>query len=163
MTSYDDERSVESALWDGALAFVDGLPESEGGTSRGVGDFNEDGAGGSSVTTTYKISQRDGTQKVYEITVSVVESLDTIDWFWGPGGTRDQDDPARRVVVDGRHYLIGDDKPGGFKGYGGSRFEIAFFDGRKVTTRDLWHQGTIPPKWRERFPNNARFAGDDAP
>ncbi|MEV4748997.1 hypothetical protein AB0K21_21685 [Streptosporangium sp. NPDC049248] len=78
-------------------------------------------------------------------------------WFWGPGGERGLDDPAKRVVVNGEHYLICGDETGGFRGYGGRRFDIEFFDGRTATTRNLWCQGTIPPRWRDRYPDNARF------
>ncbi|MEV0617635.1 hypothetical protein AB0I81_30240 [Nonomuraea sp. NPDC050404] len=77
--------------------------------------------------------------------------------YWGPGGYLESVvDPAARVVVDGDHYAIGDDT-GGFRGHGGRRFDIEWFDGRKTTTRNLWHQGEIPPEWRHRYPDNARF------
>jgi len=84
------------------------------------------------------------------------DSGDDFDWFWGPGGDVDQIEPANRVVIDGEHYMLGDNTAG-MKGFGGRRFDIEFFDGRRVTTTDLWFQGVIPPKWRERFPDNARF------
>lgn len=62
------------------------------------------------------------------------------------------------VVVDGTHYHIGPETTSGmFKGFGGRRFEIEFFNGRKVTTTNLWCQVDIPESWRERLPNNARF------
>ncbi|WP_433235329.1 DUF6197 family protein [Streptosporangium sp. CA-135522] len=78
-------------------------------------------------------------------------------WFWGPGGERDDDDPVKRVVVEGEHYLIVDETCSGFRGFGGRRFDIEFFDGRTATTWNLWHQGTIPARWRDRYPDNARF------
>jgi hypothetical protein len=78
--------------------------------------------------------------------------------FWGPGGDRDRDDLARRVVVDGEHYLICDETASAvMRGFGGHPFGIEFFDGRRVTTRNLWHQGTVPPQYRDRYPDNARF------
>ncbi|TDD36107.1 hypothetical protein E1286_38740 [Nonomuraea terrae] len=77
--------------------------------------------------------------------------------FWGPGGyVENAVDPADRVVVDGEHYAIGGDT-GGFRGHGGRRFDIEWFDGRTATTRNLWHQGTVPAEWRHRYPDNARF------
>ncbi|MFG1709165.1 hypothetical protein ACFLIM_38840 [Nonomuraea sp. M3C6] len=77
--------------------------------------------------------------------------------FWGPGGYLEGAvDPAARVVVDGEHYAICGNT-GGFRGHGGRRFDIAFHDGRTATTRNLWHQGTVPPEWRHRYPDNARF------
>lgn len=60
--------------------------------------------------------------------------------------------------MDGEHYLICDEKGSrGFRGFGGHRFDIEFFDGRRVSTTNLMHQGTVPAKWRERFPDNAQF------
>jgi hypothetical protein len=77
--------------------------------------------------------------------------------FWGPGGyVESNSDPADRVVVDGEHYSICADT-GAFRGHGGRRFDIEFFDGRTATTRNLWHQGTVPAEWRYRYPDNARF------
>jgi hypothetical protein len=64
------------------------------------------------------------------------------------------------VVVNHEHYRIVPDKPGGpdhCRGFGGREFTIAFADGRTVTTRNLWHQGVIPPSWRDRLPDNAVF------
>jgi hypothetical protein len=149
---------VRHAAWKGVLALVEDLPRETGGTSRSVGDFTEDGLGGAAMRATFKVGQEDGSDKVYAITVAVEQSVDHNDKFWGPGGRRDGDDLAKRVVIDGEHYTLGEDKPGyEWKGFGGRRFDIEFFDGRKVTTHDLWHQGTIPPKWRERYPDNARF------
>lgn len=80
------------------------------------------------------------------------------DQFWGPGGDRDHDDPAKRVVVDGQHYLICEERGSlRFRGFGGRRFHIEFFDGRRATTTNLMHQGEIPAKYRELYPDNARF------
>jgi hypothetical protein len=59
------------------------------------------------------------------------------------------------VRVDGQHYYIG--KPFWFKAFGGRRFVIEFFDGRRAVSDCLWTQGIIPPHFRERMPDNARF------
>jgi hypothetical protein len=160
-----EKPTVQTALWAGALAIVDGLPRETGNTRRHVGEFTvrefpQDG-NGTTVRTTYEVEQPDGASKVYTLTLTVEESRDDKDEWWGPGSRVDQADPSKRVVIGSEHYLIGDGTDGcpedGFLGFGGRRFEIEFFDGRKVTTRDLWHQGVIPPKWRERYPDNARF------
>lgn len=149
---------VRHASWEGILRVVEDLPQASGGTSRSIGEFVEDGLGGSSMRATYSAGQPDGSDVVYVITVTVEQSVDHSDKFWGPGGTRDGDNLKDRVVANGEHYTLGDDRPGDeFKGFGGRRFDIEFFDGRTVTTHDLWHQGVIPPKWRERYPDNARF------
>ncbi|MDH2424851.1 hypothetical protein [Sphaerisporangium sp. TRM90804] len=154
MTSNSNE-SVNGALWAGVLAVIKELPQETPGTSRTAGEFTKDGAT-THVTSVYTVSQPDGGSKAYAITVTVSEGREDHDDYWGPGGFRDRDDPTRRVVIDGEHYLIGDGT-GPSRGFGGRRFDVEFFDGRTVATRDLWHQGVIPPKWRDRYPDNARF------
>lgn len=64
------------------------------------------------------------------------------------------DDP-RSVRLDGVHGFIGDGQ-GSSRGHYGARFEVEFLDGRTVTTTDLWHQGEIPARFRDRLPDNAR-------
>jgi len=72
---------------------------------------------------------------------------------------------ADRVVrVNGRHFMIGDEpQPGAYRnglGHGGFRFVIRFTDGREVTSHNLWGQGEIPERFRDRLPDNARFVND---
>lgn len=75
-------------------------------------------------------------------------------------------DKDRFVVVNGRHYTIGDEptptqkRIGVGLGFGGSEFRILFNDGRRVTTHNLWHQGTIPERWRSELPDNAVFENE---
>jgi len=64
------------------------------------------------------------------------------------------------VRVKGEHYFIEKDCPKayqGFLGFGGKKFVIQFHDGRRVVSRNLWSQGTIPEHFRDRIPNNAVF------
>ncbi|MFJ5103197.1 hypothetical protein [Streptomyces sp. NPDC088554] len=151
---------MKQALWDGVLRVVDSLKNSQPGhfSSRDAAHYNADET---SVTCDMRMGQDDGTSTVYRITITVEASEDSADDFWTepsphPGIWRQPADcePERRVVVDGQHYTIG---PGNSGGFGGRRFDIKFFDGRLVTTHDLWSQGTIPPKHRGRYPDNARF------
>ena len=44
-----------------------------------------------------------------------------------------------------------------FLGHAGRRFWIKFFDGRTITTNNLWSQGDIPEEFREELPDNAEF------
>ncbi|MFB7823855.1 hypothetical protein [Streptomyces hydrogenans] len=146
-----DEKVFRDALWRGVLEAVNGVKAGRPGhfSSRGVGRYSDDGQ---AVACTMTMGQDDGTQTVYDITVSVAAHEDSRDGYWLNHASTFDD--RRRVVVDGQHYVIGSGSGGGF---GGRRFDIEFFDGRKVTTYDLWSQGTIPPKHRERYPDNARF------
>jgi hypothetical protein len=60
--------------------------------------------------------------------------------------------------IANEHYIIGSTKAAkGSKGFGGMEVTIKFFDGREVSTDNLWHQGRIPIAWRKRLPNNAKF------
>jgi|AntAceMinimDraft_4_1070372.scaffolds.fasta_scaffold22341_6 hypothetical protein len=62
------------------------------------------------------------------------------------------------VVVDHTRYHIAEDSPGAyFKGHGGREFNIEFFDGRKIKSRNLWCQGDVPEKYWKQIPNNAKF------
>ncbi len=107
---------------------------------------------------TIEREEEDGT-----LTVGVAETIHHHDEFWGPGGIADTADPGRWAVIDGAFFTIGDgDGFGGVAGFGGKRWEIEFFDGRRVVTRDLWPTGQITPKWRERWPDNARFVKDES-
>lgn len=71
----------------------------------------------------------------------------------------EQKNDFRIARIEGSHYCIvpDDNSPHGFKGHGGSEFRIRFHDGREVVTRNLWHQGTIPPHFRDELPDNATF------
>lgn len=77
--------------------------------------------------------------------------------FWKSHWLRDLE-RSDWVVIKGHHYVIGSENdPPKARGFGGSKFIIEFFDGRKVETTNLWHQGEITPWWREKMPDNAKF------
>lgn len=63
------------------------------------------------------------------------------------------------TVIDGFTYGPGNRTSGSFRGMAGRRFDIEYFDGRKVTTYDLWGGGEIPEAFRDRLPDTARFRG----
>lgn len=72
-------------------------------------------------------------------------------------------DNPPELVIDHYIYSIGPE-PGPnfdrrFLGMAGRRFTIEFFDGRKVTTHNLWSGGEVPERFRDRIPNTANFAG----
>lgn len=71
----------------------------------------------------------------------------------------EQKDRPEMVVIDNAHYVVGDEKPSiwGVRGFAGRKFVIEFFDGRKVTTTNLWYQGNIPERFLERLPDNAKW------
>jgi hypothetical protein len=177
MDYLESKKAEEQRLWKTVLDTVEQIKQGKreySGTSRGIAEYTHHEDGPIDCTCQYKSGNEDGSSTVFQITATLVdgqivvkteESIDHADWFWGPGGVRDGDDPQRRVVVDGTHYYLGDDRkqPGEFKGFAGRRWEIEFFDGRRIGTNDLWYQGVVPPKWRERYPDNARFAPQPKP
>ena len=68
------------------------------------------------------------------------------------------------VIVNGTRYAIGKEDPNLlFKGFGGARFDIEFFDGRKVVSHNLWCQGNIPEEFRSypELQDNARFVNNE--
>ena len=68
------------------------------------------------------------------------------------------------VVVNGIRYTIGDENSTShFKGFGGAKFDIEFFDGRKVVSHNLWCQGAIPDVFRSypELQDNARFVNNE--
>lgn len=74
-----------------------------------------------------------------------------------------QGDP-NQVIVAGVHYHISPDDETSLKqlggwgsGFGGSKFKVRFHDGREVVSRNLWCQGDVPERFRERLPDNAVF------
>lgn len=160
-------------LWDAVIAECNRIEKEEKanktwhGSSRSSSftDFN-------SVGTILDIGQPDGTHRVYrvaaaiwgrhrDIKVSVDRWYHNNEWYWEPM-IADEKLTQRRVVINGIHYIMGRNgaKPGQFNGFGGRRHDIEFFDGRKVTTYDLWYQGVIPPVFRDQLPDNARWASD---
>ena len=68
------------------------------------------------------------------------------------------------VIVNGVRYTIGKENvKSPFKGFGGVDFNIEFFDGRKVTSHNLWCQGDIPERFRTypELQDNAIFVNKE--
>ena len=71
---------------------------------------------------------------------------------------KENNDP-NQVIVDGVHnyaYDMTEDR-GQFLGYGGSVFHIRWFDGREKKSNNMWCQGSIPDRFKDRLPDNAEF------
>ena len=62
-----------------------------------------------------------------------------------------------KTVIDGCTYSPGRRTSGEFRGCAGRRFDIEYFDGKRITTYDLWVGGVIPERWRAAVPDTARF------
>jgi hypothetical protein len=78
-------------------------------------------------------------------------------YFWFKKVNLAQHHLARRVIVKGEHYMVGSNDPTPFNGFGGRDFSIKFYDGRKIKSSNLWHQGEIPGRFKKLLPDNAEF------
>ena len=75
---------------------------------------------------------------------------------------RDAIAKKHEVVIDGHIYSLGNiNKPPNspHSGMAGRRFEVEFFDGRRVVTHDLWSGSTVPDRYKHLIPDTARFVG----
>lgn len=58
-------------------------------------------------------------------------------------------------VIDGHCYCIQPEDEKGPRGYSGAQFYITFDDGHMVATTNLWDNGQVDSRFRDRLPNNA--------
>ena len=62
------------------------------------------------------------------------------------------------VRAEGEQYYIGNENNNNsFRGFGGRKFVVKFFDGREVVSTNLWYNGAIPEDFKERLLDNAEF------
>lgn len=50
-----------------------------------------------------------------------------------------------------------DNSAKGFKGFGGTSFIFEHIDGRVIFCNNVWQQGAIPERFKDRLPDNGRF------
>lgn len=89
-------------------------------------------------------------------------------WFNIAEGDPDLEDPSIPVIVDGSHWSYPSNSPIVFNDSNGWSWRpiptmhyILFENGKVEATNILWHQGTIPNRFRELLPNNAVFINCD--
>lgn len=66
----------------------------------------------------------------------------------------------KACVINGQSYQDAGRRTGGPQsslGFGGREFHIEFFDGRVIETNNLYGQGKVPERFRDRLPDTARF------
>lgn len=79
--------------------------------------------------------------------------------FWLRYVESDPTDP-RAVVIKGEHFMIGDEERkhrGEMRGFAGRKFIIEKLTGERIVTTNLWYQGKIPQRFRDKLPDNAKF------
>lgn len=70
-------------------------------------------------------------------------------------------DWALTVRVNHEHYTVHKHDPSAlFQGYGGRPFRVYFNHGLVIESRNVWSQGTIPERFWDRLPDNARLVVD---
>lgn len=76
-----------------------------------------------------------------------------------------QRDDRMIVTPTYRHFTatywgIRTSKRDGLKGFSGAPWRATFLDGSVKVSNDIWHQGEVPPVWRDRFaPNVVELRG----
>jgi len=76
-----------------------------------------------------------------------------------------QHDGAPIARVNGRHYVVepyDTTTPSQWRGSSGAEFTFRFHDGREITSNDVWTQGEIPARFRDRLPDNAVIVPQEA-
>lgn len=83
---------------------------------------------------------------------------------WHNEHEADMNDPDRvnhgYAICKGVHYFLGPHTDSQFKGFGGHKVTVRFFDGVIKECDNLWCQGTITdahPHWRNLMPDNAEI------
>ncbi len=67
--------------------------------------------------------------------------------------------PKGREIINGSHYILhpwNNDRFGRFNGFGTGGFYILHNDGTVLRSNDVWFQGNIPERFKDKFPNTAR-------
>ena len=154
----EDRGPLGEALWAGVLAVGDApsFHVDHRGSSRTTAHYTND-QGTQAVSAVYTFYNADGTRTHRKVVVMVAEEVDSDDGYWSQ--IRPDDSGVVRTS-DGKHYIIGKRRPGdrdSWKGFGGHKWHVRFNDGRSVYTDNLWSQGAIPPKHRERLAPNAEL------
>ena len=65
------------------------------------------------------------------------------------------------IVKNNLYYIANENDRDSFRGFDGRKFIIKFNNGRQIITTNMWHNGTIPEKFRNRLPDNAIFIDED--
>lgn len=75
-------------------------------------------------------------------------------------------DCKKAIRVDGCHYQDGGKTSGNrtdFNGFGGRVFHVLMNDGSGFITNNMWYQGEIPERFRQKLPDNAVFLKGEGP
>ena len=86
--------------------------------------------------------------------------------FWENLITKAEQRESGSIRIDGHHYYVDLKNPikGGIpshRGFAGRSWNIRFRDGATVRTDNLWYQGQIPERFKDRLPDNADFVFGD--
>jgi|ERR1044072_2687685 hypothetical protein len=164
------QREVDKpreAMWQHFLKVVDEVLKDNphSGSTRNIGYFSSDNRHMLSTVSFYKLNGEE-TYFIVEISCrdgKLTDSIKMLDKrnsaFWDE---RAAEHTPRDVIVNNELYTIGNKRePSHHNGFGGRWHYIQFTDGELVKTCDLWARGTIPPCYRSRLKNNAKFLKED--
>lgn len=76
--------------------------------------------------------------------------------FWLEIIAEAKKDKYMHPVIDGTCYCVCDeDSKSSFRGFDGALFYITFNDGHMIATTNLWSNGPVDSRFKDRLPNNA--------
>lgn len=72
---------------------------------------------------------------------------------------KSENPPKGREIINGSHYVFHNWNSGSgrFCGFGGRPFYALRNDGTVIRSNNVWFQGNIPDRFKDRFPNTARL------
>jgi len=85
--------------------------------------------------------------------------------FWHQRWCRHKANPDTSFIVKGTAYMVCAEPEEGkrpiFQGFGGSKFDIYPHSGGHIVSHNVWCQGDVPDRFKDRLPNNAAFIKPD--
>ena len=67
-------------------------------------------------------------------------------------------DLENHLVINNKHYIVGPEQTKSIlRGFNGQKFTIKKDNGEIIETTNLWCQGEVPEKYRDKLVNNAIF------
>lgn len=155
------------ALWAAIMRVVNQTQRDvkHSGSSRSVGYWNTEGT---ECLCKLDLGMLDGSHQVHLIeayfpfrSTEIETRVDVLTHNSDPFWLEQLSDRNNAVVIDHEHYRIHDDVAPDRRdaaGFGGHQFTLENLEtGERTVTRNLWHQGTIPPAFRDRMPDTHRF------
>jgi hypothetical protein len=173
-------EQIRAGLWKAILDW--GAANVGSGCNRDIGYYSPDGM---KCLCAFSKPRGDGMWDYWHVTatfdgrrhrtserlkITFTRTYNASEWFWDPIVAEleaERTSGRRKTVVINHHcYAIAPDssQPGSGDGFGGRRHDIEWLDddgqptGEVTVTRNLWARGIVPPTYRDRLRDNARWS-----